>query len=74
MLNSGDTVEELATGRTGTLALSGMVGAPQARLTVHFSDGRQPRIKDFSDPSELRLVKPVVESGPPGLIPKTPVV
>ena len=49
MFNSGDTVEEVATGRRGTLALSGTVGVPPARLTVHFSDGHQPLIKDFTE-------------------------
>ena len=74
MFNSGDTVEELATGRKGLVALSGRVGAPPDRWTVQFSDGKQPLIKDFTDTSELRLVKSVVKSGPPGLVPERPVV
>ena len=74
MFNSGDTVEELATGRRGLVALSGVVGAPPNRWTVHFSDGTQPLIKDFTDPSELRLVKAVAEAGAPGLVPESWVV
>jgi hypothetical protein len=74
MFNSGDTVEELTAGRKGQVALSGVVGAPPNRWTVHFSDGRQPLVKDFTDPSELRLVKSVAEAGAPGLVPERPVV
>jgi hypothetical protein len=74
MFNSGDTVEELSTGRRGLVALSGVVGARPNRWTVQFSDGRQPLIKDFTDPSELRLVKAVAEAGAPALVPEKWVV
>jgi hypothetical protein len=74
MFNSGDTVEELSTGRRGLVALSGVVGIPPNRWTVQFSDGRQPLLKNFTDPSELRLVKAVAEAGAPGLVPERWVV
>jgi hypothetical protein len=74
MFNSGDTVEELATSRKGRVGLVGVVGAPPNRWTVLFSDGRQPLTKDFTDPSELRLVKSGAEAGAPGLVPERPVI
>ncbi|MGA8673512.1 MAG: hypothetical protein WB679_26805 [Terracidiphilus sp.] len=74
MFNSGDTVVELVTGRKGLVALSGVVGAPPSRWTVHFSDGGQPLIKDFTDASELNLVKSVAEVGASGLVPERSVV
>jgi hypothetical protein len=74
MFNSGDAVQEIATSRVGKISLSGRVGAPPERFTVQFIDGKQPIIKDFVDPNELKLVHPIVESGAPRLIPETPVL
>ena len=56
MFNSGDVVEEVATGRQGVLQLTGMAGA--ILLTVYFGDALAPFHKRFSDPRDLRLVHP----------------
>ena len=74
MFNSGDTVEEKATGRRGTILLHGRVGQRPTRWTVQFSDGRQPLIQDFTDPNDLRVVGRHTEEGSPRLVPETPVV
>jgi hypothetical protein len=74
MFNSGDTVEEIATGRRGTIALSGRVVQPTATYSVHFIDGKQPLMKDFVNVDELRLIASETTSSSPRLVPKTTVV
>lgn len=74
MFNSGDKVEEIATGRQGVVAASGRVGEPPYRWTVQFNDGKAPLIMDFSIAAELRLIPASTEPGPPALVPEKWVV
>ena len=73
MFNGGETVQVIANGRVGKVGASGVVGGPISWLTVHFQDGKQPLVDDFKA-DELRLVDRPGEGGPPGLVPKDPVV
>ncbi len=74
MFSSGDTVEEIATNRRGTVGECGIVGQPPIKWIIHFHDGKQPLVKDFTDANELRLIKGRGEEISPRLIPKYPVV
>ena len=74
MFNSGETVEEIGTGRTGVAAGSGIVGQPLNKWTVQFRDGRSPLIRDFTDPAELRSLDSAGISELPRLIPRDPFV
>jgi hypothetical protein len=74
MFNSGDRVEEIATGRRGTIALSGRVGQPAATYSVQFIDGKQPLMQDFVNADELRGIESEPNRASPRLVPKTTVV
>ncbi|MEI9977552.1 MAG: hypothetical protein WDN23_00895 [Edaphobacter sp.] len=70
MFDSGDIVEEIATGRKGRVALSTV----WPKFAVHFLDGKKPPIKSFEDLSELCFIERPGETGPPRLIPKNWIV
>jgi hypothetical protein len=74
MFNSGDTVEEVATNRRGSVEVGGILGPPVNKWTVKFHDGNRPMIKDFTIANELRLIKRSGEGGAPGLVPRDPVI
>ena len=73
MFNGGETVVEIATGRTGIVSAFGIVGQTPSRMTVHFQDGKKPMIKD-STADELRIVEHPGDQGSPRLIPRDPVI
>lgn len=78
MFHTEDIVEEIATGRQGTIdriqseGISGQEQIP-TRWHVVFSDGKQPTSKDFTNESKLKLIKcPHGPSGP-SLYPADPI-
>jgi hypothetical protein len=65
LIQAGDTVEEIATGRHGKLT-SVESNNPSANTSatvtpikwhVHFSDGKEPVFRTFHKESDLRLVR-----------------
>ena len=66
----GDKVEEISTGRRGTVGASGTAGRSADRVTVQFSDGQLPLLKDFKHSLELRVIEAPGERGAPALRPK----
>ncbi len=74
MFNSGDMVEEIATGRRGTIVLCGRVAQLAATYSVQFIDGKQPLMKDFVNVDELRMIESEMNSASPRLVPRTTVV
>jgi hypothetical protein len=70
MFDSGDVVEEIATGRKGVMGLS-TVGP---KFEVRFFDGKQPLVKGYDDSGKLHLIQRPGETGTPRLIPKNSVV
>jgi len=69
MFKSGDTVEEVATGRKGTFAESGIVGKTLGGM-VNFFDGKLPRTIDFANVHEFRLIVRPGQAEAPRLIPE----
>lgn len=63
MFRPGDTVEEIATGRRGTVANSSAITGQMDRVMVHFTDGVEPLIKDFKETIGLRLVETARSTG-----------
>ena len=74
MFRPGGKVEEIATGRRGTVGASGTGGRSSDRVTVQFSDGQQPLLKDFKHSLELRVIDTPGEGEAPALRPKGQVV
>jgi len=66
MLHIGDTVEEIATKRTGKIDSSRVNELQEiTRWRVLFSDGKRPLVKYFLSEAVLRLVQcPHSDSGP----------
>lgn len=74
MLFPGDIVEEIATGRVGSLGEVGTVGQPVKRWFVKFLDGQPPIQKEFTEIGDLRLADRSGAQDQPRLIPQNPIV
>jgi hypothetical protein len=78
MYHNEDLVEEIATGRQGKLthigsSITGNVETQTSR-GVTFQDGKQPPLRHFTNPDEIRLVKCPHSEPEGGFYPAEPLI